>query len=384
MAKKRNSRKKFLAPLPITLSTEVYGALPTLYPHNPVSWVLFGFKYAWMYFKPVPQTLISDIHIGVQGGIFKVESRQDMTRLWDYGFFGKGTLSRSDPTWASRTNRRLHLEQDGEGFELSNEEITKLRREERVKFKAERSKEQELEKKRRAKTITEEESQQLTAIKDILTEFRKSNRLKIKQERELTILFDLLRQEDQDIVDEKQMKLKQDYEYLQLEPVEVFFLKFGLGIVDVAGFPTNMDLFLHGCCGSDAPKPNNNFIIQYMVYHHYRSLGWCARSGIKFGCDYVLYKRGPPYSHAEHAVLILTTDGTIDKSLIELYTISRVIGSVKKSLVLTYVDIPTEKEFNEVLFNESLNDQKRFISLCKLYNISEVLYRRWVPNRTRD
>lgn len=52
------------------------------------------------------------------------------------------------------------------------------------------------------------------------------------------------------------------------------------------------------------PPPQSNnfdnpFLINYVVYHHYRSLGWVVKGGIKFCVDYLLYKRGPVFHHAE-------------------------------------------------------------------------------------
>lgn len=44
---------------------------------------------------------------------------------------------------------------------------------------------------------------------------------------------------------------------------------------------------------------DNPFLINYVVYHHYKSLGWVVKGGIKFCVDYLLYKRGPVFSHAE-------------------------------------------------------------------------------------
>jgi tRNA-splicing endonuclease subunit Sen2 len=44
---------------------------------------------------------------------------------------------------------------------------------------------------------------------------------------------------------------------------------------------------------------DNPFLINYVVYHHYRSLGWVVKGGLKFCVDYLLYKRGPVFSHAE-------------------------------------------------------------------------------------
>jgi len=44
---------------------------------------------------------------------------------------------------------------------------------------------------------------------------------------------------------------------------------------------------------------DNPFLVNYVAYHHYRSLGWVVKNGIKFCVDYLLYKRGPVFSHAE-------------------------------------------------------------------------------------
>ena len=48
-----------------------------------------------------------------------------------------------------------------------------------------------------------------------------------------------------------------------------------------------------------------HFAIRYAVYHYYRSKGWIVRCGVKFGTDYVLYQKGPVFRHAEYSVLIL-------------------------------------------------------------------------------
>jgi tRNA-splicing endonuclease subunit Sen2 len=46
-------------------------------------------------------------------------------------------------------------------------------------------------------------------------------------------------------------------------------------------------------------RPDNPFLLNYITYHHFRSLGWVVKSGIKFCIDFLLYKRGPAFSHAE-------------------------------------------------------------------------------------
>ena len=52
----------------------------------------------------------------------------------------------------------------------------------------------------------------------------------------------------------------------------------------------------------DLPAPlvfDNPFLVHYVAYHHYRSLGWVVKGGIKFCVDYLLYKKGPVFTHAE-------------------------------------------------------------------------------------
>lgn len=47
-------------------------------------------------------------------------------------------------------------------------------------------------------------------------------------------------------------------------------------------------------------RPDNPFVVSYVAYHHFRSLGWVVRDGIKFCVDWVLYgSRGPVGGHAE-------------------------------------------------------------------------------------
>lgn len=65
----------------------------------------------------------------------------------------------------------------------------------------------------------------------------------------------------------------------------------------------------HGCTPSLKPmytitaseqRFDNPFLVNYAVYHHFRSLGWVVKSGIKFCVDLLLYKRGPVFHHAEY------------------------------------------------------------------------------------
>ena len=142
---KRNNKKLlnqiYSRPLPIELSSDKYGvAMPTLFPHNPVSWLFYLTRLIQVNtLYSVPQSLETLIDVSYDSdGIFKVLDEESMAKLWRCGFFGKGTLSRSEPTWKARTIKRLNLDSNTANA-LSMEEVTNKRRDERKKFKAERS-----------------------------------------------------------------------------------------------------------------------------------------------------------------------------------------------------------------------------------------------------
>ncbi|CUM46144.1 uncharacterized protein AC631_05953 [Debaryomyces fabryi] len=362
-----NNNQIYINALPIILSTDKYGRLPQIYPHNPVSWLYFAFQYINIQTRSVPQSHVRKFQVDYDEGVFKVTDEEDMRSLWKQGFFGKGTLSRSDPSWKTRTSRRLNLDED---LDITSEEITRLRREERKKFKTERSKLQDLELKQRQNIISDTELHALEELRRTLNAQRLENP---NYKQELTQLEDF-RIEDQKLINEGALI---DLEYLQLQKTEVFFLRFALNVINV-----NLPLpqLFSECCAHDI-SPNNSFILEYVVYHHYRSLGWCVRSGIKFGCNMLLYKRGPPFSHAEHAILIMS-DNQYDWSSIS--SISRVIGGVKKNLVLTFIDIPSAEEFDAVANSSNLSENEKLYNMFKLYKITEILYRRWIPSRNRD
>ncbi|KAF7531932.1 hypothetical protein G7054_g8442 [Neopestalotiopsis clavispora] len=185
-----------------------------------------------------------------------------------------------------------------------------------------------------------------------------------------------------------------DKEHLQLTLEEAMWLSFGMGILDVKDEKTgesisNDSLLRIGREFSYCPprsshlQPDDPFLIHYAVYHHFRSLGWVTRPGIKFGCDWLLYHRGPAFSHAEFAVIVLPSYSdphwrsqgrdTTDKSWHWLHMVNRVQSTALKTLVLVYVDIPPPTK-------ESLDVP----SLLKQYKIREVMIRRWLINRNRD
>lgn len=382
---KRNNKylnKLYSQPLPITLTSQKYNvSLPELYPHNPISWIWYLMRYFQInIFYPVPELTNHPLPVIYDGEIFKVTDESSINNLWRQGFFGKGVLSRSEPTWYQRTLVRLNLDDGGkDSNNLAMEDITKIRRNERKMFKLERARFQELELKKRQGVITDDELKDMEKLDAKLVELRKAD---IKFDEKGNQLEEI-RDEDEDIIDEDGKLLP--LEYLQLQPVEAFFLKFALNRIQVDGMNSTFDLF-QTCCSQyeSVVTPNNRFIVDYAVYHYFRSNGWCVRSGVKFGTDFLLYKRGPPFIHAEYCVLVMTKD--TDYDWFEIAAKARVIGSVKKTFVLCYVDCPSQEVFDEILSQQQsqLDHGLLFKQLFEQYKISEVVYRRWNPSRTRD
>src|SRR6266536_2919535 len=110
--------------------------LPTFVPHNPLS--LFHVLYAWLSQTIRPQS--SHFETLYQGW-FSPDTRsvhvtdlRSIRGLWEQGFYGKGSLSRSEPSWLDREKARR-----GEKAKTTSEENTRLRRAERQQTKWERA-----------------------------------------------------------------------------------------------------------------------------------------------------------------------------------------------------------------------------------------------------
>ncbi|KAI5857467.1 hypothetical protein GGS23DRAFT_587579 [Durotheca rogersii] len=185
-----------------------------------------------------------------------------------------------------------------------------------------------------------------------------------------------------------------DREHLQLTVEEAFYLVFALGTLTVTDSKldtpfTTSDLFTLFRRSSYLParkadlQPDDPFLVQYAVYHHFRSLGWVTRPGIKFGVDWLLYHRGPVFSHAEFAIVVLpsysdpwwTAEGrqAPRRSWHWLHTMNRVQSTALKTLVVVYVDIPPPTD-------ETLGAAE----ILERYNVREFIVKRWLSNRNRD
>ncbi|QPG96458.1 hypothetical protein C2857_004253 [Epichloe festucae Fl1] len=190
-------------------------------------------------------------------------------------------------------------------------------------------------------------------------------------------------------------------EHLQLTPEEAFFLTFGLGALSITDHHsgrayTNRELltlfrqfsYFPPRNEPDEPdlEPDDGFLLHYAVYHHFRSLGWVPRAGIKFGVDWLLYTRGPVFDHAEFGIIIIPSYSDPwwkarskrgpEKPWHWLHSVVRVLSHVIKSLVLVYVDVPPPPKFDVAM-------ETGYAEALKLYRVREVTVKRWSSNRNR-
>ncbi|KAJ5280232.1 hypothetical protein N7478_005604 [Penicillium angulare] len=363
------------------------------------------------------------------------------------GFFGKGNLSRSEPSWLEREKKRR-------GFLGGNtsEEATRKRRTERRELKLERARVEKLmiEERLKAEAAARESGSEIPDL-DVFTDgqppsavmterfsVKKAMDAKYQRQQEerhkkreqerlqnggttpttdqselngKTVRFSptvqqqesppLPKNDAEEEEDDEDIVLENE-EHLQLSNEEAFFLVYTLGALQVLDRDTNTviptsSLFPLLCHHSyfppritcDEVQSDDPFLISYAVYHHFRSLGWVIRSGVKFGTDYLLYNRGPVFSHAEFAVIVVPSyehpywtetqerrDHVAqkqDRSWWWLHCVNRVQAQVRKSLVIVYVQIPPP-----------LSSVDDIGGVLGRYRVREFLLRRWLPNRSRD
>jgi tRNA-splicing endonuclease subunit Sen2 len=462
--------------------------LPVLIPHNPISVVAFFLSYLTQVLYPPSQRTCNGYFSSATSSIH-VTNDQTIRKLWEMGFFGRGNLSRSEPTWLENQKRQGS----------TAEENTAQRREQRRQAKLERArKEQEdierrLQDEVRAHTngnVLKNNSTDVSDIASVLnsatgtptsevpmpngertgnerplgsehiegfdewkkaieanglptppptsTSSEETNPLdgrpaRPKLQRTKTVRFsptiearefDLSSpvispikspgsfpaengQVSTSIVKAEKSSAAQNQEHLNLSMEEAFFLSYGLGVLQVycdesdTVLPPSSLLSLFRRHSYQPPRslsapadPDDPFMISYAVYHHYRSIGWVVRSGIKFGTDYLLYNRGPAFSHAEFAVTILPSYShsywkssqthrdyvaeKTKKSWWWLHGANRVQAQVHKHLILCYVDIPPP-----LRAEEKTSEQDIGLELSR-YKIRDVAIKRWTPNRSRD
>jgi len=82
----------------------------------------------------------------------------------------------------------------------------------------------------------------------------------------------------------------------------------------------------------------HNFDKKYLVYKDFREKKYVVNPGIKFGCDFAVYNRGPGIDHAPYLIQVYNKNDTISSTGVVLA--GRLASSVKKQFILA---IPSGK-----------------------------------------
>lgn len=397
-------RKKYAQPLPI----EAF-PLPAFIPSNPLSYfrILLHFLYPYLRRR--------NSHSKIYHGYYSPQTRsvhitdpEHIQALWCSGFFGKGSLSRSEPEWLARERKRLAVEavhgQPNTAAEVTNQRRQARREEKRSRAQRERAElEMQLIAEGKLTKPTEHTLESVTANGSAVTTPAANGSLVTP----LPAISNAGATQMASITNPADMVLE-DMEHLQLNPQEALFLAYGLGTLKVHATSSSkspslqtqdlLHLFrrtaLFPSLGSDhtTPRPDDTFMVHYAAYHHYRSLGWVVRPGIKFAVDLLLYARGPVFSHAEFAVIVLPAYSRWDTATLARYhgddnpwrersewwyihAANRVQNQVLKTLVVTYVDVPTPDVAEKAGTDMS--------ALMKSYSVREIVVKRWTANRNR-
>ncbi len=90
-----------------------------------------------------------------------------------------------------------------------------------------------------------------------------------------------------------------------------------------------------------ARKLYEEFDLKYAVYRDFRDHGLIVTPGIKYGCDFAVYKHGPGIEHAPYMVSVKKTNDEITAT--EIVKAGRLATTVRKRFIMAVPDPETEK-----------------------------------------
>ncbi len=80
---------------------------------------------------------------------------------------------------------------------------------------------------------------------------------------------------------------------------------------------------------------------KYAVYHDLRGRGLVVTPGIKFGCDFAVYKHGPGVEHAPYMVSVKKAKSMVTAT--EIVKAGRLATTVRKRFIIAVPDLEKEK-----------------------------------------
>ncbi|PIO66062.1 putative tRNA intron endonuclease [Teladorsagia circumcincta] len=137
------------------------------------------------------------------------------------------------------------------------------------------------------------------------------------------------------------------HDRLYLSPEETIFLSIDTNVLVVSENKkelTSGELWLRM---KDLGGPS--FLRRYVLYRYLRNNGWCIRSGLPYGCEYLIYKGNPESHHAAAGVKM--------ESQMDAHTFigfNRTLTNMKKALVIVTPLVPEGLNTNDHRSAESV------------------------------
>src|SRR5438034_9046679 len=79
-----------------------------------------------------------------------------------------------------------------------------------------------------------------------------------------------------------------------------------------------------------------DFPEKYLVYRHFREVGYVVTPGIKFGADFAVYEHGPGIDHAPFIVSVETPESVMGP--FEVVRAGRLATTVRKHVIISIPD----------------------------------------------
>jgi len=90
-----------------------------------------------------------------------------------------------------------------------------------------------------------------------------------------------------------------------------------------------------------AKRLYEEFDLRYAVYRDLRDQGLIVTPGIKYGCDFAVYKHGPGVDHAPYMVSVKKTKDEVTAT--EMVKAGRLATTVRKRFIIAVPDLETEQ-----------------------------------------
>lgn len=97
----------------------------------------------------------------------------------------------------------------------------------------------------------------------------------------------------------------------------------------------------HKILRSRARKVYEDFDLKYAVYKDLREKGLVVTPGVKFGCDFAVYKQGPGLEHAPYMVSVRSKGDEITAT--EIVKAGRLATTVRKRFIVAIPDLERDK-----------------------------------------